>query len=178
MATPHLFYCYFIMESLNQLLGSPTLFLDQLFAALEKDGVNVRNFELDHICYRVADDNRYLELKAELTKLAHLLGENIIGGRPIASFRLKKPFQYKGREIYVLELPAPKPGSDYPEGYEHVEFVIDQPLEDFVAQYPTLNFKTKGLKKTVNADVQLQYEGFGVKFHRQRLEDVIKFQDN
>ncbi len=165
------------MSTPDQLLGTPTRFLDQLFSALEKDGLKVDHYELDHICYRVDRMERYRELKNELGKLGHLLGEHIIGGRPIASFRLKSPIRYKGREISVVELPAPKPGSNYPEGYEHVEFVIDQPLEEFVEQYPHLKFETKGIHKAINADVQLKYEGFSVKFHRQSLEYVILYLD-
>lgn len=165
------------MSLINQLLGSPTPFLDRLFKALETDGVDVQHYELDHICYRVATEARYSGLKEELASLGNLLGENQIGGRPIASFRLQEPIHYQEREIYVLELPAPKVGSHYPEGYEHVEFVINQPLEHFVADHPNLVFKTKGLHKAVNPDVQLQYDGFGVKFHRQSLEYVIRYQD-
>lgn len=165
------------MSSLDQLLGSPTPFLDQLFQALNNDAVNVEHFELDHICYRVATSERYTELKKELNKRGILLGETQIGGRPIATYRLDQPIHYQERKIYVLELPAPKAGSDYPEGFEHVEFVVDVPLEEFVAKFPHLRFKTKGLNKVLNADVQLQYDGFGVKFHRQRLEEVIRLEN-
>jgi hypothetical protein len=166
------------MSSLHQLLGPPEPFLRKLFDALKKDHLDVGHYELDHICYRVASNERYEELKKELGELGQLLGETMIGGRPIATFRLYTPIRYEEREIFVLELPAPKAGSDYPEGYEHVEFVIDQTLEDFMARYPDLDFKAKGLQKAVNADVQLQYEGFGVKFHRQSLEYVIRYLDN
>ncbi|WP_143473300.1 VOC family protein [Flavilitoribacter nigricans] len=165
------------MTPIDQLLGAPTSFLDQLFSVLANDGIDVSNYELDHICYRVADHERYEDLKTNLAGIGHLLGENLIGGRPIASFRLREPIRYQEREIYVLELPAPKAGSPYPEGFEHVEFVIDQPLEDFVARFPALPFKTHGLAKAINADVQLSYDGFGVKFHRQSLEEVIRQED-
>ena len=160
---------------LYSLLGSPIPFLDKLFAALDRDGINTSNYELDHICYRVADLERYRELKTRLSLLGDLLGETTIGGRPIATFQLYKPIGYQNRKIEVLELPAPKAGSDYPEAYEHVEFVIDQPFEVFMAQYPDLKFITKAINKPVNADIQLQYEGFGVKFHRQRLAYVIQY---
>lgn len=162
------------IRTIDQLLGSPNPLLDKVFTALQKDGIGVATYELDHICYRVAEMDRYVELKEQIAGLGQLLGENTIGGRPIASFRLNEPIRYREREIYVLELPAPKVGSDYPEGFEHVEFVIDRDLEAFVAQYPALAFKTKGIHKGVNADVQLVYPGFGVKFHRQSLEDVIR----
>lgn len=160
--------------SLDTLLGSPLPFLDKLFAALAQDGVEVSGYELDHICYRVDELKRYEELKIALGHLGDLLGENQIGGRPIATFHLYQPLSYQGREIFLVELPAPKSGSYYPEGYEHVEFVIDVSFQDFLDRYPELPFKTKGIAKPVNADIQLQYEGFGVKFHRQSLSDVIR----
>lgn len=165
-------------NTLNQLLGSPTPFLNGLFAALAEDRIDVSSYELDHLCYRVVELKRYEELKDQLTLLGSLLGENIIGGRPIATFQLQEPIHYRERKIQVLELPAPKSGRNYPEGYEHVEFVIDQPFEAFMAQYPKLKFETKGINKLVNADIQLQYQGFGVKFHRQSLANVIARQQS
>ena len=152
-------------------------FLDRLLRQLEAIDVDVSAFELDHICYRVETMERYKELKTELQKRATLLTESQIGGRPIASFKLYQPIHYLGRKIAVIELPAPKPGSYYPEGWEHVEFVLGYHPATFLEQYPRLRFKTKALAKKVNPDVSLQFDGFAVKFHEHSLEYVIQYLD-
>lgn len=163
------------MHPIHDLLGDPTLFLGRLFAALEEAEVDVSNYELDHLCYRVETQERYKELKAQLSRLGELLSEKEVSGRPIAAFKLKEPILYKNRRIWCVELPAPKPGSPYPEGYEHAEFVIRQCFPDFIGQHPAADFDTKALSKRINPEVRLQFDGFSVKFHRQSLEYVILY---
>lgn len=163
------------MLNVPALLGDPAHFLDRVFAALAQDAIDVSQYELDHICYRVASPGRYEELRAALLPLGELLTEKLINGRPIASFKLHSPLVYQDRKIDGLELPSPKPGSPYPEGYEHVEFVVPEGLEAFQKRYAHLSFDTKGLHKSINADLRRAYEGFSVKFHEQSLEYVIRY---
>lgn len=159
---------------MTHLLGDPSPFLDRVFAALAQDDIEVGDYELDHLCYRVATETRYAELRTALLPLGELLTEKLINGRPIASFKLHQPLVYQDRKIDGLELPSPKPGSPYPEGYEHVEFVVPEGLEAFRARYAHLPFDTKGLHKAINADLRRAYAGFSVKFHEQSLEYVIR----
>ena len=161
----------------EQILGPITPFLDQIFQHLAEDQIEVKDFELDHICYRVETDERYLELKGLLAEHGELLTETEIGGRPISTFKLQVPYQYRNREIHCLELPAPKEGSPYPEGFEHVEFVIGEPFQNFMNRYPNLEFKTKGMQKSVNPEISRKYTGVSVKFHHHHIEYVIKYLD-
>lgn len=156
------------------LLGSPDSFLDQIFEYLKNDAIDVGSYELDHICYRVESPHRYEALKDSLLLEGKLLTETLINGRPICTFQLHQPISYKERKISLIELPYPKPGSPYPEGYEHVEFVIAGSLEDFMQRYPLLEFDQKGIKKTINPDVRLAYDKMSVKFHLYNLAYVIK----
>ena len=159
-------------------LYDPTPFLDQLFAALHADGIQVQELELDHLCYRVASSDRYSACRTLFAQHGELLAESMIGGRPIATYRMHKPFAYLDRRIAVVELASPKPGSPYPEGYEHAEFVVPElgstkDLLAFTERYPRLNWNLSDINKATNADVRLRYSGFSVKFHRESLADVI-----
>jgi hypothetical protein len=154
-------------------LPDPTDFLRRVFAALHKDGIAVNTFPLDHICYRVASMERYVHWKDRLSKISDLLGEHTIGGRAIATYRLHSPFLFEDRAIHVVELPAPKPGSPYPEGWEHVEFVVGEAPCTFAQRYPTLPWDLSGADKPINADVRLGYDSFSVKFHERALAVVI-----
>lgn len=166
-----------MIKNITNLLGDSTEFLDTIFQYLAQQGIEVASFELDHICYRVETDERYEHLKKELSSIGSLLIESQIGGRSIASFKLTDPIIYKTRKIEVVELPAPKKGSYYQEGFEHVEFVIDLPFETFMQRYPTLNFITKDLKKSVNQGITLKETDFSIKFHHHTLEYVIRYLD-
>ena len=154
-------------------LPDPSRFLEQLFKALSDDGIDVSVFELDHLCYRVETMERYAELQGRLLEEGSLLGEHEIGGRPIATVRLHVPFTFQNRTVAVIELPAPKPGSPYPEGFEHAEFVVNMEPMEFAAHYPALDWDHSGAHKTVNADVRRSYDGCSVKFHRLGLAEVI-----
>lgn len=162
---------------IEQLLGPTRPFLEKIFSFLEKDGIDLSAFELDHICYRVETLARYSELTSKLEDLGNLLSEATIGGRPIATYQLHEPIVFGTRLIGVLELPSPKASSFYAEGWEHVEFVIDVDFESFISKYPLLEFDRSAIDKPINADISRNYDGCAVKFHRHNLEYVIKYLD-
>ncbi len=57
----------------------------------------------------------------------------MIAGRLISILHLHEPYTFGDREIACVELPAPKAGSPYKEGWEHAEFVTKEPLDVFIA---------------------------------------------
>jgi predicted metalloenzyme YecM len=138
---------------------------------------------LDHICYRVSSVARYEQLRETLLEENELLVESPINGRRIATFRMATPFRFQQREIWLLELPEPKPGSPYPEGYEHAELVTDRPLPQFetwLRQHLGISandLDRKGLTKQLNADLRLRLPGgLSVKFHELPLDQVIEIE--
>ena len=161
-------------------LPSPQRFLDRLFNLPATQLGQLDHLYLDHLCYRVATATEYEQIKRAMARDAMLLGESQVGGRPIATYRLHIPFTYRHRNINVIEIPAPKPGSPYPTGYEHAEFVTDRPLEAFLnllTQSLTAlphQLDTRGLAKITNRDIRLQLAPhLSVKFHEQSLAEVI-----
>lgn len=155
-------------------------FLDRLFSRLEARPGTLDHLFLDHICYRVETVADYESLRDELSATNELLVESIIGGRRISTFKLTMPLSYKQRRIPLLELPEPKAGSFYAEGWEHIELVTDRPLPEFTDFLPTLlaltatDFDKKGLSKARNADLRVKLgDGMNVKFHERSLEEVI-----
>lgn len=161
------------MNNISSLLWNYTLFLDSIFNDLEKIKIDVSNFELDHICYRVSSNLKYDYLKNELINYGSLLTENIISGRKISTFKLEEPIIYKNRKISILEIPSPKKWSDYKDWFEHVEFVIDLWFTDFMNKYSNIGFITKDLSKENNPDIKIKFSNYSVKFHHDSLENVI-----
>lgn len=162
---------------MNEVLPSPQSFLNELFNCLEIKKIDVSSLYLDHICYRVATLHRYDELRKELLKSNKLLVESDVNGRMIATFKLASPIQYKDRVIDCLELPSPKPGSSYKEGFEHVEFVIKDDFQTFMKKYPECEFKTKAMNKEFNPEIRIDLtDSIAVKFHHMTLEKVIEIE--
>ena len=175
-------------------------FLDCIQSRLFQDDMDVSSYEADHVCWRTETVEEYTELVLALksaTDDCTLLIESEIGGRMIATFMLKNGIQAGDRTIDVVEIPAPKDGSPYSVGLEHVEFVIsskdNQPtspmndavhqstLDAFMNQHPSFQWNTKAMDKDVNPDVSLKVEldefgVCGVKFHLMPLAKVIQYE--
>lgn len=156
------------------ILPAPTVLLDAVFAALAAHKLPT-HLPCDHLCYRVATQERYTELKERLQAVGSLESEALIYGRPICTFKLHSPYMYGSQFIPALELPAPKDGSPYPEGWEHAEFATGDPLADFIARYPHLPFNTKAMSKPHNPEVSLKIDGgYTIKFHPEPLLEVVR----
>jgi uncharacterized protein len=94
--------------SLETVVGDPAPFLERIFSGLASVGINVDSYQLDHMCYRVESNEEYDVAKSKFMGdlQSRLLVENIIGGRMIATYKLKTPYVYHGRPIDVIELPS------------------------------------------------------------------------
>jgi predicted metalloenzyme YecM len=163
---------------LHPYFGDPAPFLQSILEGLAQNEVDVSGLEMDHICYRVADPARYLQLRKVLDQLGVLLSEITPSGREIATYALEMPILFKGKEIPLFELPAPRPDKVYPEGYEHVEFVVQELLDEFLSHYPGLSFDLSGMHKPVNPEVGLSFGNIAAKFHTRALRDVIRDEQN
>ncbi len=169
---------YEAQHPLFEILGNPNQFLTSLFSQLGELKIDVQQYEMDHICYRVETEDKYVSVKNELLNFGKLLTEKEIGGRSISIIKLDKPILFhdkkkKKRKIFLIELPAPKSGSFYREGFEHVEFAIGEDPKNFISKYPDINFDIKGINKKINADLRLKLGNCSVKFHEYSLEYVV-----
>ncbi len=163
------------MNSIESIIWEVQPFLDDIFFYITQDGIDVSRYELDHICYRVETQAEYEEMKNILDTVGVMLKwEHIVGGRPIASYKLAEPIRYWDRLISMIELPSPKQWSYYRKWWEHAEFVIDTSLEKFLSLHSHLEWSLWWYQKSINADISRKYSnGTSVKFHEQSLEYVI-----
>jgi hypothetical protein len=185
-----------------------SVFLDQLqkevptfLQAVETQLPFVQQYYADHVCWRTESMKEYKDLTMALRHFAGatLLIESIIGGRPIATFKLKPGIfcPESKRDVTILEIPSPKEGSPYSQGLEHVEFVLcndgasssspindaihESTLEKFMILHSDIKWNVKAKNKKVNPDVSLNLEldGFGacsIKFHLLPLAKVIDYE--
>jgi predicted metalloenzyme YecM len=119
------------------------------FIALGIENLELEKLEFDHLCYRVETLERYDEIKSSLSKIATMFHETLVNGRLIALFELSTPIEVTpGVVLSILELPAPKLGAHYSEGFEHTEWVA--PFEKTVKlSLGVVKFHRKSLMQTV-----------------------------
>lgn len=128
---------------------------------------------LDHLCYRVETDARYIEMKHTLGEVAILRGESQVQGRSIAIFEFNEYVKSHGWVVPYIELPAPKEGSPYPEGLEHAEFVVVGSLERFQQKYKDVPFDTKAMGRGLNPELGLKTDRAAMKFHKLQIGTVV-----
>eukprot|EP00555_Chaetoceros_dichaeta_P014576 CAMPEP_0198271018 /NCGR_PEP_ID=MMETSP1447-20131203/47473_1 /TAXON_ID=420782 /ORGANISM="Chaetoceros dichaeta, Strain CCMP1751" /LENGTH=450 /DNA_ID=CAMNT_0043963389 /DNA_START=12 /DNA_END=1364 /DNA_ORIENTATION=- len=185
----------------SDLLEQVPKFLEAVEARLLEKDLNVCQYHTDHVCWRTEALEEYSGLVSALRTSEDwaLLVESEIGGRSIATFQMKEGISFGDRMINVIEIPAPKDGSPYKSGLEHVEFVVSSAeneqlsprndsthqkiLNEFMAMCPCFEWSTKAKDKEMNPDVSTKIELpiFGtctVKFHLMPLAEVIKYEIN
>ncbi len=163
---------------MKDLIGDYDSFIAQINDGLGAAGINRDELAmLDHLCYRVETDERYVELFQLIGAKALMIGEVDVSGRQIATFEFDTPIETGGWRIPYLELPAPKAGSAYPEGLEHVEFVVIGDVEKFSSRHVELPFDRKGMGKLINPELALKTEQMSVKFHEQPLGAVVRIEE-
>ena len=162
------------MQQLTTALSSPDTLLDHIIASTLSDGIDLRKYVIDHICYRIETVIDYERVSKILDTLATCLGEAMIAERPIRTYLLDKPYMYKEWSIECIELPAPKTGSDHKEGWEHAEIATDMHPEEFIKLYPDLPFETGAISKNLNPEVALRYGKYCAKFHEFSLRYVVE----
>lgn len=165
------------MSTLEACIGDYARFVADVSDGLARCGVQRDELAaMDHICYRVETIDRYREMLEKLKEFGTLLGENEVSGRMIATFELDEYLRADGWTIPYLELPAPKEGSPYSEGLEHVELVVIGSLERFMTRHSDLPFSHGGMSKAINPEAGLKAEGISVKFHEQQLGAVVRIE--
>jgi predicted metalloenzyme YecM len=136
------------------------------------------SWDIDHLCYRCASDDEYDQLKPYFLRFSDLLIESPVNGRMISTFKLHSPIHFKDWIIDLIELPAPKKGKPTKSGFEHIEVVCDEKLQDFALKFNPDLVNTKGLSKDYNQELELVFGDENIKFHNYSLESVIRLEKN
>ncbi|KAJ3013887.1 hypothetical protein HKX48_005449 [Thoreauomyces humboldtii] len=141
-----------------------------LLASYHARITGVAKYEIDHISYRVASPTDYRRRKRELADVAVLLAEGEVGGGLVATYKLlpehalsmKTVVADRGnmviRMVDVVELAAPKFGSDHPTGLMHVRILgYDMPLEEFGAMHSAVQPNCFEIRKDTSADLRIDF---------------------
>lgn len=153
-------------------------FLDLVFRNLEDQKIDIKNWEIDHLCYRTSSWENYLQKKIDFAELGLCLIESEVNGRPITTYKLHHPIIYKKWIIDLVEVPAPKLNKITKEGFEHIEVVIDESFDTLMQKNPDILFNTKGMNKELNPELEIEFENCALKFHHKSLEHIINIENH
>lgn len=154
-------------------------FLERAFAEMEQKNINLeKHWHIDHLCFRTSSQENYLLTQKQFQSFSKLLIESEVNGRLISVFKLESPIVFRDWEIDLIEVPAPKKGKPYENGFEHIEVVCDLDFEEIKSRYVQFQFDESGLSKNFNQELEIAFDGFAVKFHQLSLESVINLEAN
>lgn len=183
---------------MHELMSSTNAFAARLEDVLDRLGMLdvCKEFEMDHICVRLNSDHDVTALSLELGEIAQKISAVNVNGRVIQIFQLHEPLQVGMWQTRGLELPFPKYGRFYSEGWEHVEFVVPgliNTMKDlksfFAASFPHLldskHVESYQLKldepqaegdQDPNPTLAVTSSGAGIKFHALPIQQVVGYQ--
>ena len=158
------------------ILDTYTPFLNEIFKQLKEKGVDVSKFELDHLAYRTESKEVFDNLLPQINELGEQVHKNFISGNIVCIFKLHEPLRYQNYSIPVIEFIGPNDSKNYPTGFEHAEFVIDEDFEVFVNHYPGLKWDKSAIDRPEFPTLKLPLdENTQVKFHHETVLDLAKF---
>lgn len=163
-----------MIENLKTIIGDYSKFLGEVLEEVEQAGFDFSDFSMiDHMCYRTDSVETYQKKKEDLKPYAKMVGETIVNGRPISTFRLNEPVIHDNWRIDALELPAPKPSKPFLNGLEHIEFVLYDDIETFMRKYADKPFELGASNRGINPEIGLKLGMYSVKFHLLGLLAVV-----
>lgn len=157
---------------------------------------SVKHLSIDHAGLRFGDKSDVDRLREELSHHGHCFSAEIVNGREILLFQLNEPLQFGHWNIHSIELPYPKPGHDYEDGWEHIEFVIpsdadslDQIRKNFLEAFPSLTIEYLQNTYRYSEDMPLaesdqlpnptiairKDKNLCIKFHPKSIQEVVGF---
>ncbi len=160
------------------ILDGYSAFFGKLTDRLEEVGIELKKeYYIDHLCYRTATIDDYKEKKNELLQISEKCLENIVNGRPISKFILKSPIILGKSEVCLIELPSPKEGISYKNGFEHFEVVIGNDFDKFRENYKNV-LTGEDFRNELNPEVYITFPEGTVKFHKTPLAKVVELEGN
>jgi predicted metalloenzyme YecM len=173
-------------------------FSEKLNAVLEEfcilDGC--RDLKIDHICVRLKLSSDVDKLKSEIVETGQVISSVNVNGREITLIQLQAPLFIGEWKTFGVELPYPKSGHAYEDGWEHVEFVLDGAKNTmngvrraFSQRFPNLTVDKLRSNYEYSEDVphtdgdQMQnptlgfkVNGIGLKFHAKPIQVIVGYE--
>jgi len=140
---------------------------------IDQLGIRSELVQNDTLCLEVSTNERYAELKAELSEMGRWISEKDINGRLIAILELHDPLRARGWSVSFVELPQPKTGTEA-DGVRHLQFVTRTGIISFRKRFPDLRFSARG--NSSNQLLEFTSEDAVIRLHDKNLGTVIELE--
>ena len=157
-------------------------FVSGLLEQVRSRGVSTDGWIIDHVCFRAGSLSEYESLKASLTSGSQeplggfLLSAAIVNGRPIASIRFNEPLLVDNYLIEAIEIPAPKAGTEYASGFEHIEVVTTKSFGELLQVFADFPVED-ATHKLLNPELIVTLPAGRIKFHHLPLSCLIEVEN-
>lgn len=153
-------------------------FLHDFMRLVEATGIDVSNYNLDHVAYQAASSEEYDDIREEFLEISNSEHEAMVGGRRVGVFTLKEPIRYDNNIIVALEILEPKEGREVVAGWEHAEFVIDETYDNFMERYPEIKWDVSSIDRPIYTHLKIRFpNGMQLKFHNMDILETIKLDE-
>ena len=149
-------------------------FLDQFFAQIAAAKLDISGMPLDHIAYQASSAEDYEQHLPEFSHVGALISEEMIANRRVAVYELATPLTYRDYHIPAVELIEPRAGQVIDSGFQHAEFVINVPFEEYMKKYPELNWDTSSMYRDEFSHLKLNFaNGMTLKFLLKPILELV-----
>lgn len=150
--------------------------IDSVDKKINTLGINPSEIKLDHIGYKASSSEDYENRKKEVENDAQLVHENEVSGRILGIFKFTEPLKYKHHSILGFEIVAPKIEEISNSYWEHVEYVINGNLSEFIKIHSNIEFDQTAINRPEFKKVAIRFDdGLSAKFHLETvLEEIAK----
>jgi predicted metalloenzyme YecM len=161
------------------IISNYSKFIDKIIAKLNYLGIDTNELTIDHISYQVDSSKDYENKISALKDTVTQLSENIVGGRRVGIFKLNDPIDYETNKISIIEIFEPREGQVVKSDWEHIEFLMNSPLENFMEKYSNIEWDVSVLNREEFPMLILNLgDGLRAKFPRLGVIDELNRLEN
>ena len=164
-------------DPIGDIIGDYRAFAAQQRDRLAQRGIDISEYELGHLCYRVPEWDDYVRVRGLLEGHALANRENVWNGRPISLIVPAEPLEVlDGKTVPLIELIPPVHQRVYKMGLEHLGVVVGDTFDAFVeAHKPVLTGQQFQGPDSIPDPVYILMEDFThVKFYRLSLRASVE----
>lgn len=145
-------------------------FIDRVYGKLISLNIDTQEITIDHIGYQADSAEDYDYQIKHIEDFATQVSENIVGDRRVGIFKLKSSLQYLNQNFSVIEIFEPRKDQSVKSSWEHVEFLVDKSLEEFINEYPKVDWDSSVINREEFPMLILSLgEGMRAKFPRRSV---------
>lgn len=111
-------------------------FVDDFKRRLNEVGIDLSDLPIDHVCYRVRDQNDYKKLFKKLSAASLFYTTKFFHERSFHLFVLRQPLTHQEVTTPYLEFSQPGGSDRYERGFQHLEFHTNLSIHDLIKRGP------------------------------------------